>query len=105
MFRMFALAISLCCLAPVAGQEPKQPDQKPEAVPAPKDAAPRVIEIVPAYPQPGTREVWQNYGIDRRGRFVPRVIYSPAGSFYLQTGEPYPWTTIRPDLFMPYAMD
>ena len=86
-------------------EEPKQKDQKPELLPAPKEAAPSVITITPWAPQPGTREVWQYYHVDSRGRFVPRVLYHPAGAFYLRTGEPYPWTTTRPTLWMPYVIE
>ena len=99
------LAVLMGCTAPLLADEPKQKDQKPEPIPAPKAIAPSVIEVPPAYPQPGTREVWQYYGVDSRGRFVPRVIYHPAGSFYLRSGEPYPWTTTRPTLHMPYAIE
>jgi hypothetical protein len=83
----------------------KQKDPKPELLPAPKEAAPSVITITPWAPQSGTREIWQYYHVDSRGRFVPRVLYHPAGAFNLRTGEPYPWTTTRPTLWMPYVME
>ena len=80
-------------------------DQKPELLPAPKEATPSVITITPWAPQPGTREIWQYYRVDSRGRFLPRVLYTPSGAFYLRNGEPYPWTTTRPTLWMPYVME
>ena len=98
------LLVTLGCAAPTSAQEPKQKEQKAEPLPPPKTPAPSTILIEPAYPQPGTREVWQYYGIDSRGRFLPRVMYHPSGSFNLQTGERYPWTTTRPTQFMPYAI-
>ena len=99
-----ALSILLIGTAPLFADEPKQKEKQPESLPAPRELAPDTILVTPAYPQPGTREVWQNYGVDGRGRFLPRVMYHPAGSFYLQTGERYPWTTTRSTLFMPYAI-
>ena len=56
-------------------------------------------------PRPGTREVWQYYGVDRRGRWVPRVIQSPVGAYYYSNGAPFPYPTTRPSLYMPYVVD
>ncbi len=100
-----ALLIILGCSAPLIADEPKQKNQKVEPLPAPKTTAPDTMVVTPAWPQAGTRDVWQNYGVDSRGRFLPRVMYHPVGSFYLRDGQPYPWTTTRPTLFMPYAIE
>jgi hypothetical protein len=56
-------------------------------------------------PRPGTREIWQYYGVDRRGRWVPRVIQAPLGAYYYYNGAPFPYTTTRPSLYMPYVVD
>ena len=56
-------------------------------------------------PKPGTREVWQYYGVDSRGRFVPRVMQSPYGNYYLYNGAPFLFTTTQPHLYMPYVVD
>lgn len=104
-WRYIALVIGLLLPTALLADEPKQKDHKAEPLPAPKALAPSDIVVAPAYPQPGTREVWQNYGVDSRGRFLPRVMYHSSGSFYLRDGTPYPWTTTRPTLFMPYAID
>lgn len=49
-------------------------------------------------------DVWQNLAVDARGRFRARVIYLPGGTaFYRYNGEPYPYTTTRQMIFMPYA--
>ena len=58
-----------------------------------------------SFPRPGTREVWQFYGVDSRGRWLPRVILSPSGAYYYYSGAPYPFTTPRPGLYMPYVVD
>ncbi|MCI0684107.1 MAG: hypothetical protein L0Y71_18515 [Gemmataceae bacterium] len=101
-----ALVAVLTWASPVLAQQPDTSNQKPEVLPAPKALAPSVIVVTPAYPQPGTREVWQYYAVDGRGRFVPRVLYQPPhGAFYLHDGRSYPWTTTRPTLWMPYAID
>ena len=50
--------------------------------------------------------VWQNYGVDRRGYFRPRVILTPEGdAFYTINGEHFPWLYVRPLDFMPRASD
>lgn len=94
--------------------------QQPEALPLPKAANPAIPQVLPAHPLPGqpspfllppalpnpnTREVWQYYGVTSRGSFRPRVILAPAGSYYLYNGRPYPFTTVHPEAFMPYALD
>jgi hypothetical protein len=106
-------------------QDVPMKDKKVEQLPIPKGVpdevlpAPRAVMpegmIVPQenllapyashMPQLGTREVWQYYGVDSTGRFRPRVIYSPGGAFYAINGQPYPWTTNRPHIYMPYAVD
>ena len=104
-FSLMCLSIALFIATPSLADEPKQKSPKAESLPAPKELAPSIVIVRPAYPQPGTREIWQNYGVDGRGRFLPRVMYDSAGSFYLRDGRPYPWTTTRPTLFMPYSID
>ena len=110
--RALALLLVLICTSATVADEPKKPEQKPELLPAPKQSAPTPkqsvpsVVITPAYPQPGTREVWQYYAVDSRGRFVPRVLYQPPyGGFYLHDGRPYPFTTTRPTIWMPYVID
>jgi hypothetical protein len=69
---------------------------------------PRVLDtsLLVSYPLPNPLEVWQNYGVDRFGRFRPRVIYvPPADGFYLYNGKPYPWLRTRPEVMMPYIVD
>lgn len=84
------------------GQE-EQPKKKeaPEAIPAPKAVQPAPIFIEPIYQRTDTREVWQHYGVNSFGRFVPRVINTPYGYYYSRDLEPYPWAGTRPRLFRP----
>jgi len=49
-------------------------------------------------------EIWQFYEVGHQGRFRPRVIYSPYGSYYLDDGRPYPWISNHSLDFMPYAV-
>jgi hypothetical protein len=49
--------------------------------------------------------VWQNYGVDRAGKFRPLVIGPPYGAFYRFNGAPYPWVTTHPLEVMPYLVD
>src|SRR5688572_12750458 len=74
---------------------------------------PRVVEsgnlfltpLPPAYYTHGTREVWNNYAVDRYGRWRPRVILSPYGSYYYSTGRPYPWLSNNPGSMRPVTHD
>lgn len=81
-----------------------------EPLPAPREIAPPAGNMfLPAYPpyvmEHGTRDVWMNYGVDRAGRWRPRVILAPYGSYYRGTLEPYPWTTTRPGSYLPSVRD
>ena len=60
--------------------------------------------IVPA-PRTDTRDVWQHYGVNSQGRFVPRVISTPYGAYYSRNLDPYPWTQNRTTSIMPYVVD
>jgi hypothetical protein len=73
---------------------------------------PRVVETPPSaviggqiYYRRSAYDVWQNYGVDRRGFFRPVVVYSPYGSYYRYNGAPFPWTTTHQREFMPYVVD
>lgn len=61
--------------------------------------------VPPQLPRPGTREQWQYLGVTDTGRWRPRVILSPYGSYYYYSGEPFGWITSRPSSYMPYALD
>jgi hypothetical protein len=107
-----ALSVTVSQSLDETGRENKTPEAKaeqPEALPAPRRVErveSDIIYVLPSLPpQLGTREVWQYYGVDRSGRFLPRVVLSPHGAYYLYNGRPYPWTTTRPGLHMPYALD
>lgn len=98
---------------PAAKDDPKakaETTPQPELLPAPRRVTHSLFNgdlyIIPNLPpQPGTREVWQYYAVDRSGRFVTRVILAPHESYYLHNGQVFPWTTTRPTLHMPYALD
>src|SRR5262245_54962933 len=57
--------------------------------------APRPVVTPMVWPlgfeRPDPYAVWQNYEVDRRGRFRPLVSPSYYGLRYVATGEPYPW--------------
>jgi len=103
--RLASIIITLwLTVASASAQEAKQ-----ETIPL----QPRVVEAAPdivigqPLPRPDTREVWQYYGVNRFGRFVPRVIMTPGGmgGYYYRNFEAYPWVQSRPSLVMPYAAD
>jgi len=108
MSRLF-VAVSLLVLTGFwcNGARSDEPQKKPdvEKIPAPKVKIEPSIAIVPYFPRTDTREVWQHYGVNSLGRFVPRVIVLPQGSYYSRDLQPYPWTTNRTTAIMPSKVD
>src|SRR5687768_18298954 len=81
---------------------------QPEKIPAPKVQLPQPVPqvyIEPYVVRPGSRDVWQHYGVNSLGRFVPRVIVFPEGAYYSRNLQPYPWVQNRPAAIMPYVVD
>jgi hypothetical protein len=96
------VAIGLLVIGnPLAKGEPAEPE--PLGPPRAVAPAPRVLYY--SYPRVSRYEVWQNYGVDRYGRFRPLVIYGPYGAYYRYNHEPYPWTATHNWEFMPYVVD
>lgn len=59
-------------------------------LPSPRPLAAEVVGPV-GFVRPDPYAVWQNYGVDRSGRFRPLVAPSYDGLRYVYNGEPYPW--------------
>ena len=79
---------------------------EPEKIPAPKARVePSIIILPPSYQRSDTRDVWQHYGVNRMGRFVPREIVTTHGDYYSRNLEPYPWTPNRPSAVLPLVVD
>lgn len=57
----------------------------------------------PMYFRTSHYAIWQFYGVDRQGRFRPRVIWGPHGAYYLDNGQPFPWVTTHPLEVLPYV--
>ena len=72
---------------------------------APKAKTEPLVIVVPVYQRTDTRDVWQHYGVNSMGRFVPRVIVLPYGSYYSRNLEPYPWTSNRTTAILPRVVD
>lgn len=100
LFTSYLLTLTLLANPAYAQDEPKKP-APPEAIPAPKVLVPPTIIVEPHYPRTDTREVWQYYGLNSSGRFVPRVINTPYGYYYSRDLQPYPWAGTRPRAFLP----
>jgi len=84
-------------LGTAAAQEPAAPE---------KLGPPRVLEAMPpAFLRANRYDVWQNYDVDRFGRFRPVVIYGPYGSYYRMNGHSYPWTTTHSLEFLRKTVD
>jgi hypothetical protein len=92
----------LLLVVTAVGGEPLPP---PTPLP-PADHPPAALAYPPAAPYRVSRyAIWQYYGVNRAGQFVPRVIDGPFGAYYLYSGVPYPWAATRPGQYMPYASD
>lgn len=90
------LLAGLCTVAAAAEPAPVAP---PDPLPVPYFSGPPVVRI-------NRYAVWQNYAVDRRGYFRPRVILTQEGdAFYTIDARPYPWLHVRTLDFMPYASE
>jgi hypothetical protein len=99
----------------LAGSGPAPGQAPPETLPAPRVllAPPPAVVLAPGsahvvYPgfyRTSHYAIWENHGIDRQGRWRPRVAYSPYGSYYLYNGQPFPWSSILQREWMPYIVD
>jgi hypothetical protein len=82
-----------------------------EPLPPPRPLPPDHPAAVLPYPPPppyrvSRYAVWQYYGVNQAGQFVPRVIDGPLGAYYLYSGRPYPWASMRTgQYYMPYAKE
>ncbi len=84
------------------GQEllPAPKESKPVPVPKGAPPAPPLIVIGPAMPQPtafyrvSAYEHWQHLSQGWDGRFYPRVLNTPHGTYYSATGQPYYWAPV-----------
>jgi hypothetical protein len=72
---------------------------------ADEDILPEPAKLPASYHRTSRYDVWQFYGVDRSGRFRPRVILSPHGAYYLYNGQPFPWVSNHPMEFAPYVVD
>jgi hypothetical protein len=74
-----------------------------DKLPAPKPLAPMAIELIPI--REDRYAVWQNYGVDRYGRFRPVVVLPPGPAYYRINGKPFPWVSTHSMDIMPYVVD
>lgn len=103
--RRFILSIAVLAYVcqSVNADEPKK--VQPEPIPAPKVKVEPSIIIMSYAPRTDTMEVWQHYGVNRQGRFVPRVIVLPYGAYYSRDLQPYPWVQTRPTAVLPLKVN
>jgi hypothetical protein len=78
---------------------------KPETLPMPAPVPVPVFAGPVSFYRPNRLDVWQYYGVDRTGRWVPRVILTGEGAFYLYNGMPYPGLAVNQLNVMPYLLD
>ena len=101
---LIAAAFLILMSVNVRADEPKKMPEA-EKIPAPKAKVEPAYSIVPYAPRTDTREVWQHYGVNSSGRFVPRVIVLPFGAYYSRDLQPFPWTTSRQTAVLPLVVD
>jgi len=70
------------------------------ALPPPRPLIPQIVWPL-GFTRPDPYAVWQNYAVDRQGKFRPLVAPFDDGLRYVATGEPYPWWQNHPRYFMP----
>ena len=102
---LLILGLSTAAAEPIAAPKPEPiAAPRPEPIAAPPPVPPAYF-VGPPIIRIDRYAVWQNYAVDRQGYFRPRVIDSPYGAYYFVNGRPYPWATVHPLNFMPYASD
>ncbi len=105
MIRSCSLVIFLWLSVGTAfAQEPRKTPPAEDLPPLRPIDTPDIIVGGPM-PRPNTREVWQYYGVNRFGRFVPRVVVTPGGGYFYRNGEPYPWMQNYPGRVLPLVVD
>lgn len=72
--------------------------------PVPSIQAPPLAAGPISFNRPNRMDVWQYYGVDRHGRWVPRVLLTGNGAFYYSNGMPYP-VSVHQTNVMPYLFD
>src|SRR5262249_7440580 len=102
-FFAFVLAFPLVALGK-AGQH-ADVEELPQPKLAEEQRGSEEIRLFRPYDRASRYEVWQYYGVDRFGRFRPRVILSPYGAYYLYNGQPYPWVTTHEADFLRHVVD
>jgi hypothetical protein len=101
LIRLLITASTLAVPAAARGADDLTPLTGP-TLPMP---APVPVPSVPvSFYRPNRMDVWQNYGVDRHGRWVPRVILTGEGAFYMN-GRPYPPLSVQQLNVMPYLFD
>lgn len=94
MHRLIAILALLALSVPASAQEaPKEELPPPRVIPLP---SPGNLFLQSPPPVHGTLDVWTNYAVDSTGRWRPRVIAAPFGSYYFYNSQFYPWTTTHP---------
>jgi hypothetical protein len=68
-------------------------------LPSPRPLVTEVVGPI-SYVRPDPYAVWQNYAVDRQGRFRP-LVAPYDGLRYVATGDPYPWWPEHPRYFAP----
>jgi hypothetical protein len=96
MSRLLLACALFVAVASWARADEPQKSSEPEKLPAPKVKVEPETIVVPFVPRSDTIDVWQHYGVNRFGRFVPRVIVYPEGAYYSRDLQPYPWPQNRP---------
>jgi hypothetical protein len=102
---LLSLSWSLASSTPAQAADDLTPLQDaPLTMPTPVPPMPGPAAAPPSFYRPNRMDVWQHFGVDRRGHWVPRVTLTGEGAFYYTTGMPYP-VSVNQQAVMPYLLD
>jgi hypothetical protein len=104
MRRLLLPALLSCAL----GLWPNEGRAQP--LPAPRPLPPAFVPPPSTFPPPppfrrSAYEIWQYYGINNTGWFLPLVIDDGFGGVYRSDGTPYTGISTHMINYMPYGMD
>jgi hypothetical protein len=106
LIRIVAATLALNWPAAIRGADELTPLSGPTLpMPAPASPVPLPPPGSVSFILPNRMAVWQNYAVDRAGRWRPRVALTGNGAYYTINGKPYWYLPVNQLNVMPYLFD